>query len=211
MNLITKFKSLPGVTKARLYGSLASKKADSYSDIDIEITSNDPRATTSNLLSLLNNIGELYVVLPIAITRTERVYTILWKHLPLYQKLDLKILFTSNFSINKYAIAYDEKFRLFHDFFIGAIRYTKYRMRQMHWASFKFYRSAIDQWLKLKMNNCTLDSFVKMDKINKWIYPSKPQDMDKIMLEIAVDFRKAYKNNKFGEGVVEFMHAELKA
>ena len=116
MNLITKFKSLPGVTKARLYGSLASKKADSYSDIDIEITSNDPRATTSNLLSLLNNIGELYSIADCH-AEPKSLYDSL-ETSSLYQKLDLKILFTSNFSINKYAIAYDEKFRIF-TIFIG--------------------------------------------------------------------------------------------
>lgn len=215
---------LPGVTKISLYGSIQSRKADSFSDIDLEVASSKPKETMNNLSATLRKIGDLYVILPISITKTERVYTIVWKNYSFYQKMDLKLLFSPSYSEKNKIIKYDEKNRFFHDFFIGIIRYTKYRKRQMEWTAYRFYKASIEIWLKLMHEDLTLDSFIEQDRSikrmsTKWIYPKDYRSMDNNMAEIANNFLSNSINTKkikpnsieqeFGAKVIEFMRVEL--
>lgn len=211
------FLALPGVIKINPYGSIKNRKVDSYSDIDLEVISDNPKATTKNLKNSLGRIGHPYVILPISIAENERIYTIVWKDYSFYQKTDLRLLFTINFPPKKGLIKYDENLRKFHSFFIGIIRYTKYRKRKMHWTAYKFYKAAIEMWLELKTGGQTLDNFIKLDKsskgkLNKWIYPKNREEMDKHMTEIAKSFLKlSSHNDDFGQRVVKFMRVELKS
>jgi predicted nucleotidyltransferase len=210
------FLASPGVTKVNMYGSIESHKADNYSDLDLEVTSNRPEATVNGLISTLEKIGQPYVIMPISITKTERVFTIVWKKHSFYKKMDLRLLFSSPFPLTRGLTSYDESLRKFHSFFVGAIRYTKYRKRKMHWSSYKFYKASIEMWVELQTRELNLNSFIKLDESNlsrftKWLYPKGYNDMDKYMIDIAKFFLKSITSDiEFGQSVIKFMRVELR-
>ncbi len=210
------FLALPGITKVGLYGSTNTGKADNYSDLDLEVISNKPKASTMGLKSTLEKIGHSYVILPISITSTERIYTVVWKNNPFYQKMDLRLLFESPYSLTKGLLSYDERFRKFHSFFIGVIRYIKYRKRKMHWSAYKFYKASIEMWLELQTGGIGLNNYISLDKSNpaystKWIYPKGYVEMDKYLLDIAKYVLRDHPHDmEFGQRVIKFMRVELR-
>ncbi len=80
---------LPGATELHLFGSLASGNADVYSDVDLQVVTQDLRVSRTALLSVLEGVGPISLDWAMTEPSGESLSTILFSHESCYHKLDI--------------------------------------------------------------------------------------------------------------------------
>lgn len=180
---ITTFQSLNETKKIAVFGSIASKKHDKYSDLDLEIQTNNYNFFSKNFKKIVSSIASPFVIFPAVNEPGNGIFTIIWRGFSFYQRLDLRIFDESKqlssgsqviYISNKkrqssrklkplntiIKMSFDENLRPFYDFYIGATRYVKHSKRKEHLSSFKFYRSALDSFINLHFFSSQAKKFV---------------------------------------------------
>lgn len=160
------FASDPYVSEMFLFGSYEKRMHDRYSDVDLQVVSQNFDATMSQLWHTLSDIGQVLVAYPLAAHVGHAAYTVLFENYPLYTKLDINISDTKkSVPFAEKACAYRrevippnaastflpalfaEPLNTLYGCYLGAIRYTKYRKREKHFSAYKFYRAQLDHLL----------------------------------------------------------------
>lgn len=187
------FSKQPEVHEVYTFGSIINGKFDKFSDIDIDVVSSNYNETINKLDELLKQINDPISKLCLYYEKDKSAFSILWKDYSLYQKLDLgitnsnkKILFSPKKLVYKnknsfiakqkkidHLNIYDTSDREIVDFLHGIIRFLKYNHRKMYFASFKFYRSALDELIRStylskynkKIEILTLEHYMHYDEI----------------------------------------------
>lgn len=238
--LLSVFENLELVEKVKFYGSLAKGEEDKFSDLDLEIQVSDFEKLSRNIYKILDKIGKFYVVFPIKNLPGNVVLTILWKNLSFYQKLDLRIKSKQKSLVkNALKLDFNENFRQFYDFFIGATRYVKHRKRGGQISAYKFYRSSLDSLMKLlyldipakryTSGKITTEHLRQLDgvKINRklksltqYLYPSGQRQMNKLFISLIGGYfryslkekliKEGSQEDKFARDVIKFARNELK-
>lgn len=241
--LLERFNSAIGdldfIQKISIYGSLAKKKHDKYSDLDLKISVSDFGELSKNIYKILGKVGKFYVVFPVKNQPGDAVLTVLWKDFPLYQKFDLSVVGKANSKIGTLALTFNEDFWTFYDFFIGATRYVKHRKRGEEVSAYKFYRSSLESLIKLFYSDIpakrftskalTIKHFRQIDegkfsketKITKrYLYTSGKKQMDKLFIDLLEQYHnvslkehliaKRSPESKFASDVIKFTLNELK-
>lgn len=179
------------VAKIFSFGSINTKEADRYSDVDVTVITNDIAETTKALLAILSKIDNIMSTFTLFEGEDSVAYTIFFDNYSPYQKLDLgivsskskaplfenskleyknkkpsKVITTKYSSLNE-----SQKDHEIMDCVIGSLRYLKYIGRGEIWIAYKFYRGFIEQYLKLKVNlpvdnPMTLNSFKNVQKLH---------------------------------------------
>jgi predicted nucleotidyltransferase len=166
-DIVKVFAELPEVSEIHSFGSINTDNFDQYSDIDLTVVTKDIQLTTEQMLNTLSRIGQVLSVFVIEKSSTSVAYTIFFKELSPFQKLDLGFVSDSKdikFENSKLEYRSDrvpdlkntkpvsiEESDVDHkvlDIFIGALRYLKYVKRNEMWPAYKFYRSFVDTYLK---------------------------------------------------------------
>src|SRR5579864_3798508 len=88
---ITIFAARPEVRKIVQFGSLVRGTADQYSDVDLEVITDHPANTIRDVNTLFKRIDEPLVIFPVREGTDQAAYTVLFRHYPLYHKLDIGI------------------------------------------------------------------------------------------------------------------------
>ncbi|GCE23476.1 nucleotidyltransferase domain-containing protein [Dictyobacter kobayashii] len=148
------------------FGSFCHGNYDQYSDVDLHVVSADVQQTIEELQQILVPVGDILLQYPLRIESGEAAYTLLFKNYPLYQKLDVTILspvatvpFDGYHSVYQTSLPLlynptdflaprlEEPARTLYNYYLGALRYAKYRQRGKHFSAYKFYRSQVDRYL----------------------------------------------------------------
>ncbi len=215
---LSAFKKRVEVVQISVFGSVASGTDDQYSDLDIEIVSENYPKTVASLPKIFKGISEYYPPLKLESQEGKIAFTVLWKDIPFYQKLDIGItssfdkiigtprkdifirtfkkkLSPSNLIINS---PFSEDNRETIDFFIGCSRYAKFRKRNSPLAVNK-YKSALKA---IGRNDPRSNSLMDQDMIKAM---STYLDM-KLSSGIISD---SSKEAVFGHEVIKFIENEL--
>lgn len=228
------------------FGSASKNQLDKYSDVDLTVVTNDIEMTTKELTTVLSKIDKVATIFTIAETEDSVAYTIFFQNYPLYQKLDLGIvsvnfknqLFSgsrlefknekpSGYLLSRYFSRLESSPD--HDALdciIGSLRYLKHLKRKEIWPAYKFYKSFIEQYLRLKLKTqatkpFTLEDFKaiqkqKEKKLTKLIFNKSEIDMSHTYLLFLNKYYSLCKNkisNKnriFIEKVIAFWTHEIK-
>ena len=88
---IALFAARPEVRKIVQFGSLVRGTADQYSDVDLEVITDHYACTIRDVNMLLKRIDEPLVIFPVREGTDQAAYTVLFRHYPFYQRLDIGI------------------------------------------------------------------------------------------------------------------------
>lgn len=199
------------------FGSFCHGGYDQYSDIDLHIVSSDVQQTIEQLQQILTPVGNILLQYPLRIEPGEAAYTLLFTNYPLYQKLDITILSPSaKMPFDGYRSVYqttspisarptnflypglEEPVRTLYDYYLGALRYVKYRKRGKHFSAYKFYRAQVDHFLQHIYQQVTgdaksklgileyqaLDKEPDMNSWSKYLYPASAENMNILYAEL---------------------------
>jgi predicted nucleotidyltransferase len=238
----------PYVSEMFLFGSYEKKTYDSYSDVDLHVVSQNFDATMNILWHSFSAIGQVLVAFPLVAEVGHAAYMVLFEHYPLYTKLDINISDTSKSvpfaektcvyrkDIQPPSAAstflpplFEEPLNTLYGFYLGAIRYMKYRKREKHFSAYKFYRAQLDHfllgWYQAVSSERSisrlgilqyqlLDTREESSTWKRYLYPENEQAMDRLYLELLqkmTDELKAHfdeKHKKTSKAILHFLAHE---
>ena len=212
------FASDPYVSEMFLFGSYAKKTHDRYSDVDLHVVTQNFDATMSQIWYSLSSIGPVLVAFPLAAELGHAAYMVLFENYPLYTKLDINIsdpLKSAPFAgktrvyqrdeLPAHAAStflpalFEEPLNTLYGYYLGAIRYMKYRKREKHFSAYKFYRAQLDHILLRWYRNVSrefsverlgileyqlLDTWEENTELKRYLYPGNEKTMDKFYIEL---------------------------
>ncbi len=201
-----------------LFGSYARGTYDQYSDVDLHVVTGDFAKTLARLSLIFENIGGVLLQFPIRASEGEVAYTVLFKNYPLYNKLDISILhpraripFSDSKSVYWRDVEPGDHHSDFvpptfaharhtiYNYLLGALRYTKYRKRGMHFSAYKFYKAQLESFLLTRyqqiaddltvekmgiLEHQALDNGEEYAGLKRYLYAGNEHAMDSLYVEL---------------------------
>lgn len=238
----------PYVSEMFLFGSYEKKTHDRYSDVDLHVVSQNFDATMSKFWRALSDIGQVLVAFPLAAHVGHAAYMVLFENYPLYTKLDINISDTrqcvsfaekicvyrrdvipASIASTFLPALFEEPLNTLYGYYLGAIRYMKYRKREKHFSAYKFYRAQLDHFLlkryrEISNARCVerlgileyqaLDTCEESTALKRYLYPENEHTMDKLYLELLQNMThkiKSYFNEndeKASKTILHFLAQE---
>lgn len=244
---IQTFTTDSSVSEIYVFGSYEKEIHDRYSDVDLHVVSQNFDATMSRLADYLSNIDRVLVAFPLTAEPGYAAYMVLFEHYPLYTKLDINIAdsTTNSFPFAQKTCVYrrepqppyspstllptcfEEPLNTLYGYYLGAIRYMKYRQRGKHFTAYKFYRAQLDQTLLRHYQTATsdisverlgtleyqcLDACSESSELKRYLYPANEHEMDALYIELLQqlthEFAASY--NEHHQKVFQFILTFLK-
>lgn len=196
------FLKLDEVKSADFYGSIHAGKNDAYSDIDIVLEIDNHVHFYENFPNNLKKIDDYFVIFPVVTEKSPQVFTIVWKNISLYKKLDIRIYSRATKEFIGTAINFDEDKRQFYDQFIGALRFAKYIRRGDYNSAKKFYES---------LSKIVVNPIIK-PRHDLYKTQRSVGKLTNLYIEMLESYIKIYSkiDHKFATCVIEFLRNEFK-
>jgi predicted nucleotidyltransferase len=238
----------PYVSDIFLFGSYEKKTYDSYSDVDLHVVSQNFDATMKQLWHTLSAIGQVLVAFPLAAEVGHAAYMVIFENYPLYTKLDINIsdtlkivpfaektcvyhsnMLPPNAASTFRPALFEEPLNTLYGYYLGAIRYMKYRKREKHFSAYKFYRAQLDHFLLRWYQDIShersvsrlgileyqmLDTREESTALKRYLYPENEQTMDRLYLELLQTMTDELKpqfdeqHNKTSKVILHFLRHE---
>ncbi|MBO0794908.1 MAG: nucleotidyltransferase domain-containing protein [Ktedonobacteraceae bacterium] len=215
---IQAFAADPHVYEMFLFGSYEKKTHDRYSDVDLQVVSQNFDATMSQFRRCLSDIGQVLVAFPLVAQVGYAAYMVLFENYPFYTKLDINVsdverctpfstkacvyrrdVIPSHEVSTYQPVLFEEPLNTLYGYYLGAIRYMKYRKRGKHFSAYKFYRAQLDyllsRWYREVSHEHSierlgileyqlLDMREESAVLKRYLYPGNEQTMDMFYIEM---------------------------
>jgi hypothetical protein len=186
--------------------------------VDLHVVSQNFDATMKQFWHSLSAIGQVLVAFPLAAEVGHAAYMVLFENYSLYTKLHINIsdplksipfaektcvyhrnTFPPNTESTFLPALFEEPLNTLYGYYLGAIRYMKYRKRKKHFSAYKFYRAQLDHFLLRWYQDIShersasrlgileyqmLDTCKESTPLKRYLYPENEQAMDRLYLEL---------------------------